>query len=425
MYIKNVNMRNYRGYEKMTVEFKPGINLIIGNNGAGKSSLLAGIQSVLGMLFSTTKGLASLNHFQKNDVRISSKKIGDTTVTYERNYPMYVECELEYNDELLKIKRGVDDEASIEGGSLVGTNFYRDLVGDSNAIIPLVNYQRFDREWLRNNAQDKQLNIEIGPTDRLDGLKGTLDDKNIDDIISRWCLKMSMIEMERASDVHEFTVFKIIISCFLKHLMEVKSDVEVFYSIEQGGLVFKTDGVNQPIVNLSTGYRAVLSLVMELAYRIVVVNPTINSDLKNYEGIFLIDEIDAHLHPRWQWRILESLEQTFPSVQFIIATHSPMIISSAKNAHIVKIESLASVTYLPDAFGMSPDDILELRQGSINVPSEVKNIKDELDSAFMDEDVTKADEIMAKAEKKYGVKSNVYTDLKDVYDINTWMGKDE
>ncbi len=425
MHIKNVKLTNYRGYKDLEVEFAPGINLVIGNNGAGKSSMLSGIRAILEELFATTKGMSRLTLFENNDVRISEKKIGDTTYSYQKNYPMYVECSIDYKGELIKVRRGVEGEGVIEGGSMVGSTFYGDLLKNNTVMIPLINYQRFDRGWSRKNNQGNQLNIEMGPTDRVDGLKGTLSDTNIDDIISRWCLKMSMIEMERGRQVQEFSTFKKIISNFLIYLMDEKTNIDVSYSIEQGGLVFKSQDSNQPIINLSTGYRAVLSMIMELAYRTVVVNPTIDYDLKQLEGILLVDEIDAHMHPRWQWKILGALKQSFPSFQIIVATHSPMVISSAKDAHIIKLENSSIVTYLPEAYGMATDDILELRQGSINTPDEVKAIRDELENAFLEEDINIANKVLNKAKKKYGSNSSVYKSLKDSYEINMWMVENE
>ena len=72
-------------------------------------------------------------------------------------------------------------------------------------------------------------------------------------------------------------------------------------------------------------------MIMDMAFRLAQENPSID-DYRKVPGIVMIDEIDMHLHPAWQWRILEALHKAFPKIQFIVATHSPIIISSAKNA---------------------------------------------------------------------------------------------
>lgn len=72
----------------------------------------------------------------------------------------------------------------------------------------------------------------------------------------------------------------------------------------------------------------------------------------------LIDEIDTNLHPKWQWRIVEALVETFPNIQFIAATHSPIIVSSCKNANIICVNGNNNVKYLSDAYAYTVDEIL-------------------------------------------------------------------
>ena len=79
MQIKNIHLVNYRGMEDLTVDFGPGVNLIIGDNGAGKSSLLSGISVILDRLFWTTSGIANMRTIRKEDVRFTSSTIGDAT----------------------------------------------------------------------------------------------------------------------------------------------------------------------------------------------------------------------------------------------------------------------------------------------------------------------------------------------------------
>lgn len=74
------------------------------------------------------------------------------------------------------------------------------------------------------------------------------------------------------------------------------------------------------------------------------------------------------LHPKWQWNIIKALSVTFPNVQFIITTHSPIVISSAKEAHLVLLDEKKQVTYLPDSYGYPVEDVLLFRQESGSRP---------------------------------------------------------
>ena len=62
----------------------------------------------------------------------------------------------------------------------------------------------------------------------------------------------------------------------------------------------------------------------------------------------LIDEIDLHLHPKWQWNVIDALQKNFAGVQIIIATHSPIVISASKKANLILLDDAQDISYLPD-----------------------------------------------------------------------------
>ena len=90
-----------------------------------------------------------------------------------------------------------------------------------------------------------------------------------------------------------------------------------------------------PISALSDGTRAMVSLVADLAKRASQLNPDYGENAARLaSGIVLIDEVDLHLHPEWQQRVVPSLQATFPNMQFIISTHSPQVLGSVPRKHI-------------------------------------------------------------------------------------------
>lgn len=89
---------------------------------------------------------------------------------------------------------------------------------------------------------------------------------------------------------------------------------------------------------LSDGYRGVIALVADIARRSATLLPTAGANvLSEIQGIVVIDEVDLHLHPEWQWRLLRSLSETFPKIQFVVTTHSPLVLSSVKNHQVRKL----------------------------------------------------------------------------------------
>ena len=85
------------------------------------------------------------------------------------------------------------------------------------------------------------------------------------------------------------------------------------------------------IEQMSDGYKIVTAMVADIASRMAEANPDKENPLMS-NGIVLIDEIDLHLHPKWQRTIIDSLSKTFPNIQFIVSTHSPIILSGAMDA---------------------------------------------------------------------------------------------
>ena len=93
--------------------------------------------------------------------------------------------------------------------------------------------------------------------------------------------------------------------------------------IDQGGTALD-------IGQLSDGERGVLALVLDLARRLSQANPTLDDPLSNGHAVVLIDEIDLHLHPKWQRQIVHTLTAIFPRCQFIATTHSPQVVASVE-----------------------------------------------------------------------------------------------
>ena len=91
------------------------------------------------------------------------------------------------------------------------------------------------------------------------------------------------------------------------------------------------DGRLTPFYHLSDGYRNTLAMAADIAVRAATLNPALSSlAMEETPGVVLIDEIDLHLHPKWQRQIVEDLRGAFPKIQFVATTHSPFIIQSLR-----------------------------------------------------------------------------------------------
>lgn len=427
MYLKKINAVNFKGFEDITVEFSEGMNLIIGDNGVGKTSLLDAIRVNLSAIFALTSNINYFNRNNKNILRQMFSVEGDTTYSLKYVFPLKITSELEWDNgqtDTLETAR-VGEVAALGVEKYAACKHIEDMLNDSKSKLPLLCFQSFNRDWrLNNQSNNNQITINTGLTMRTDGYQNCFSGNQIEDIIQKWCIKMTMIEFQEQKSVNEFKLFKNSVSLFMKTIMDIPENISVDYSIKSNSLEISFGNKKEPIYNLSTGYRAILSLVMELSYRGAVLNPAMQ-DFFDLTGVVLIDEIDAHLHPKWQWDILAALKKVFPKVQFIVATHSPIVISSAKDARIIKLIDLKTADVIENAYGYTTDDVLELRQGSFSRPQKIIELKKELEKYIDSGDLNKAESIVKQVKEDYGDNSSIYKEFENFLTVNRWLEEDE
>ena len=185
-------------------------------------------------------------------------------------------------------------------------------------------------------------------------------------------------------------------------------------------MVYREGKTVMPISHLSAGYQSLLWMIMDLAYRLAQLNPEITVKMEEISGVVLIDEIDMHMHPKWQWNIVKALEETFPHVQFILATHSPIVISSCKNERLIMIDDEQKVYYLADAYGYSVQDVLNFRQGSSEKPKHIKEMIQYFETAIEEERFDVAEDIIEKMEKVLGKEHSDVSLARTELALNRW-----
>jgi len=110
------------------------------------------------------------------------------------------------------------------------------------------------------------------------------------------------------------------------------------------------------VAQLSQGEKTLMALVGDIARRLAMMNPSLDKPLYG-NGIVLIDEIDLHLHPQWQRGIIQRLRNTFPNCQFLLTTHSPLVISDAKDVQCYVLDN-SELTLLDNLYGLDANQVL-------------------------------------------------------------------
>ena len=282
------------------------------------------------------------------------------------------------------------------------------MSNDPHTVLPILRYLPTDRLFAAEKLNDddstkiKYQKTEEKLVDRCNGYAGCFRNTIDRTLINAWVLKMDMEQYFRDQKITEYEAFKEIIGSFMAIMGDQKHSPELYYSRQLRSIVYEENGQPLPISYLSAGYQSLLWIVMDLAFRMAFLNPHLGEDLRKTPGIVMIDELDMHLHPKWQWNVLKALHDTFPKVQFIVATHSPILVSSCKDGYIIRIDENDEVTYLEAPYASAIDNVVELVQGSTSVPKQVKTYQNKFDRAINDGNYDYAEQILNEMKEKFG-----------------------
>ena len=166
-------------------------------------------------------------------------------------------------------------------------------------------------------------------------------------------------------------------------------------------MVVNKNGQKLDVAQLSQGEKSLMSLVGDIARRLAMMNPALENPLEG-EGIVLIDEIDMHLHPTWQRSVIGNLNKTFPNCQFILTTHSPIVISETPNLLVYALDD-GEVTKLSSLYGMDVNHVL-LRDMKAQIRNvEIQNAFDDLLDTIQEGNLDVAKSYCTELQKKVAV----------------------
>ena len=346
MWIREITISNYKAIREMNISFRQGVNLLIGDNGVGKTSILEAITVAFGDFINGMSGVAKKG-ILSSDVRIDTKMISDASQGIIHYTPITIRTvfNTEEGDKIGEVtKRDETGKSKTRFGGKEVSDYANEKANNLDEELPLLCYYRLappKREDFGTVSKNK-LN------DRRCGYIGCMENNLDIKALKAWCLKMEMAAFQLQKEIAEYQAFKEIVANFMYRMNDLEEKPQIAYSRAFEDIAYTENGETIPINYLSAGYQSLLWMVMDMAFRMAILNPGKKS-LNQCGGIVLIDEIDMHLHPKWQWKIIEALQESFPNVQFILATHSPIIISSSKDAMLLQIERDQTISELEDA----------------------------------------------------------------------------
>ena len=400
MRLNEVEIRNFRGIENCRLQFHGKMNLIIGKNGVGKTSILEAVAVGLGGFISGLDGVSTRN-FTQDELRSQYAKAGDGSYNQKFILPIEVNCQAEFNRELYNWKR-VREEFRSSRTTLQPRQIAKVAnvqAGNDSSILPLISYQSAARTWMQK--RDSQKKTTGAKSSRTSGYHDCLSTVSSRKQIIAWCEKMERIAWQKGLPVGEYEGAKAAVSKFMT-IMEGRYPCSLYYEKQSEDILYVKDGAAEAISSLSAGYQSLIWMVFDIAYRMALLNPELRDHLSETPGIVLIDEPDIHLHPEWQWLLVGALQEVFPNIQFIIASHSPIILASVKNGKIIDVGDIDNISYREPAYGLDVNDTLRQVQESAGLPAEVATLQKQFYEALDREDMASAKQIVSEIEALIG-----------------------
>lgn len=206
-------------------------------------------------------------------------------------------------------------------------------------------------------------------------------------------------------------------------------NASLFFDLDTHKLVLEFESANGQaqkfaMDEMSDGYKNTLSMIGDLAYRMVVLNPILGEQvLEKTPGVVLIDEIDLHLHPQWQQTILSDLHAIFPEVQFIVSSHAPAVINSVPREQIRILDHGEIFMPAAQTYGRDANSIL---REVMNVSERPVDIKQRMDLfyAYMDENnYEEADKVLTEIEVIVGTIDPDVAAARASLDLERILGK--
>lgn len=421
MQIHKVRIINFKGIDEWNIEFKPGFNLIKGENGKGKTSVLEAISVGLGGFVAGLEGVAT-RHFSLNEIRQVYQRVGDGSFDKKHMVPVEVSVRAELDGEIFEWTRG-RSSAKASRSTIQPKNICKKaekMSNDNEIELPIISYQGASRVWSQKrerteNIFRKQYFRTVGYTDAL------LEASNIK-LLLNWCVRMEQIAWQKEKKITEYEAVKKAISDFMQY-MEPDGEFEVFYDKQQEELMYRKNDWVLPVMELSAGYQSLIWMVFDIAYRMAVLNPYKKDKIAETSGIVLIDEIDMHLHPRWQWNIIHALRKVFPNVQFIAATHAPILFASAKDVWVIDVDE-KEIEYSYSHYGIDLNTSIKVYQETQNVSGEVQKQIEEFQNAMDEERYTEAKRILETLEENTAPIHPLLLELQTRYEIESILWED-
>ena len=329
MKLSKLRLENFRCFADLELELHPQLTVLVAENGQGKTAILDGIATGLGTFLTYLPNVSGIN-----------PKATDFRVQDNGKKPPYMRVRLEADNGIAwdrtekrdKTKSTAELVPEAHGQRSIkqyAISIFENWFNRGQCEFPMLAYYGTGRAVFDTPQKRRNFRKEFAIND---AYQGALEAKtNFRRFFEYFYFleDMERREKEKSRDwgyrQPELETIREAIHRMMPEFSNPHSEVRPLRLMVE----WRHNNREQllRIEQLSDGYRTTLTMVMDIATRLAELKPAGALSL-DAAGIVLIDEVDLHLHPSWQQRILPDLQRTFPNVQFIVTTHSPQVLTS-------------------------------------------------------------------------------------------------
>lgn len=347
--MNEIRLQNFRCYADQSIALKPGINLLVGDNASGKTSVLKACKYVLSAFFAgfsdeNTKWMSpdidDFRHVELDGILLQELPIlisfqaEDIIVYPEMTGRPQVNIFGETTDQWYTlIKNSKKNSRPLTSGikeykdyaTLLKENYINEQ-GQQHALPLFANFSTEDIHSTRKIDAGKFKTYNHKPS------FGYYECLEGDGFLPYW-IKRLLILQEGERNKQEITIVRKAISDALgTDGCNIIQDLHI-RPLQKKVYYLFTDGREVEADFLSDGYRRLVNIVTDIAFRCALLNRGLYGEeaCTHTKGTVLIDEIDLHLHPTLQSLALKGLRNAFPQIQFIVSSHAPMVMSGVES----------------------------------------------------------------------------------------------
>lgn len=329
MKLKSLTLDNFRACQHLELALGSRLTVMLGNNGSGKTSVLDGIAIGMGAVLTHLPSVSGITFQKTGDIHQHNNLLAP-----------YTRVALEMPNGLVWDRTQKRDKSKATAKEIPAATGLKKLENylDETVIDPLNRGEHCDLPMVAHYGVSRAvLDVPLSRKgfpkghERMEALSMALNAQRRFRSAFNWFYNKENEEHRLQKEKRSFDASLKELDAVRRAIRQVFPDItHPHIEVNPLRLAVTINDETLDLMQLSDGYKTLLGLVIDLSMRMGLANPHLPDPL-TAEAVVMIDEVDLHLHPAWQQRVLADLLRTFSSTQFVLTTHSPFVVEALNN----------------------------------------------------------------------------------------------